>query len=757
MNRQQIRQTSIGNSQESPRVTFHEDIFSFAAFLGDRFDCSYIISIGCGDIEKLEELYPRFNIIGIDVAPNLKEHCERRPSGTRVEWDIQQPGSISLPEEILKRAIIVCINLIEQLIDPTCLLETLKGWLDHAPVCLLASANSGWDDGEFEMLLHAKHYNVAFVGSSSSDGPDQGRTALAVIANNAFVNPASDSFVFGSLASDFRVVAIMTTYNEEDIIAHSIKRLIDQGVDVYVIDNWSTDNTYHLAKQFEGRGLIGIERLPADGPSAFYNWRELLMRVEELSGEMEADWFIHHDADEIRLSPWAGVSLREGLYAVDRAGFNCIDQTVIVFHPVDNGFTPGQDFGAYYKYFEFDKHPAHRIHMKAWKNLGQDISLAESGGHQAQFEGRRVYPYKFLLKHYPIRSQMHGEKKVLFERQLRWNSEERAAGWHVHYDDIKEGHRFLRSTSELELFDELDFNRKYLIERLSGIGVSSWDLTKAASELDSKAELAETPFAAPIGESLEELKRQLAEKEQAVKELTGQLSDSEETILARDEGIAWLTAEVNQRDKIILARDEAIKWLSTELSKKEEALQQLSAQAELQDARESLTVALDEQQQQYRLLLSQGALDQQKIEELSMQLAEQREKIDLLVTRVAGPQDALGSQISEKESLLRALHHQLDQKEESAQHLMPRLVDTEKTLALRNEAVNWLMSEVAQKDRATQALSLQLMAKESELDRITSSLGWRMLSLYGRIKYRYLLPIYRMLGLMPKAKKDKAQ
>ncbi len=44
----------------------------------------------------------------------------------------------------------------------------------------------------------------------------------------------------------------------------------------------------------------------------------------------------------------------------------------------------------------------------------------------------------------------------------------------------------------------------------------------------------------------------------------------------------------------------------------------------------------------------------------------------------------------------------------------------------------------------------QLVAAEAELKRISNSLGWRLLSRYGPIKYRYLLPLYRIFGLSPR-------
>lgn len=273
------------------------------------------------------------------------------------------------------------------------------------------------------------------------------------------------------LPTDFTIVAIMTAYNEEDIISHSLTNLINQGIDVYLIDNWSTDNTYNIAKQFEGKGLIGIEKFPQDGPAPYYSWKSLLARVEQLSQEIKANWFMHHDVDEIRRSPWDNVCLKDAIYAVDLAGFNAIDFTVIEFHPTDNHYTTGSDFEEYFKYFDFGKHPAHFTEIKAWKNLGQNIQLVDSGGHEVKFNGRKVYPYKFLLKHYPIRSQKHGEKKVFLERKKRYDPQEKKIGWHTHYDNLNNGHTFLRSKSELIFFDKNHFNIEYLIERLSGIGV----------------------------------------------------------------------------------------------------------------------------------------------------------------------------------------------------------------------------------------------------------------------------------------------
>jgi hypothetical protein len=268
---------------------------------------------------------------------------------------------------------------------------------------------------------------------------------------------------------DFRVVAFMAAHNEEDIIVQSIQKWTDQGVRVHVLENWSTDATYDLAKDLERRLPVTVERFPKAGPTKSFDWGAILERIEALAREIDADWFVRRGADEILVSPWPGMSYRDGLYLVDQAGFNCVDHAIVEFQPVDDGFETGMDHEAYFRHFDL-AHLSHPRQRKAWKNYRRPISTIPSAGHDVVFEGRRIYPFKFLLKHYSFRSQRQAEKKVFRERKARWNPKERARGWHIHYDAMQEGHQFVQSASEKEVFDEEDFNKTYLVERLSGVG-----------------------------------------------------------------------------------------------------------------------------------------------------------------------------------------------------------------------------------------------------------------------------------------------
>src|SRR5918911_1328348 len=78
-----------------------------------------------------------------------------------------------------------------------------------------------------------------------------------------------------------RVVALVATYNEERFIGSCLEHLIEQGVQVYLIDNSSSDRTVEIAERYLGRGLIDIETFPRAG--GVYKWRSILERQEQLA------------------------------------------------------------------------------------------------------------------------------------------------------------------------------------------------------------------------------------------------------------------------------------------------------------------------------------------------------------------------------------------------------------------------------------------------------------------------------------------
>lgn len=222
-----------------------------------------------------------------------------------------------------------------------------------------------------------------------------------------------------------KIIAIMAVYNEELYLPQCLRHLWEQGIQSYIIDNGSTDRTAEILRSFLGRGVINIEQFPRYG---VYEWEPILRRKEELSYELPADWFIHHDADEIRQAPYPYRTLIEGIKIVDNEGYNSINFDEFVFVPTGvKGNYEYKNFIEEMKYYYFFKPgPQHRIN--AWKHFGQKIDLHSSGGHQVKFEGRRVYPKNFIMRHYMVLSLQHAIIKYC--EKAYSEVEHREKGWH---------------------------------------------------------------------------------------------------------------------------------------------------------------------------------------------------------------------------------------------------------------------------------------------------------------------------------------
>jgi glycosyltransferase involved in cell wall biosynthesis len=243
-----------------------------------------------------------------------------------------------------------------------------------------------------------------------------------------------------------RIVAIFAVHNEERIIRRAIRHLAGEGVLSYVMDNDSTDQTYEAVRSMEGEGVIGHERLPRAGT---FQLADHLRRKEQLHHELAADWYVHHDADEIRQSPLPGQTLAEGIAAEDAAGYDAIDFLEFAFMPTSQR----EDF-EHEGYVEEMRHycfmqrkTGARFRINAWKNRGQRVDLASSGGHSAEFEGRKVCPRKFILRHYLALSYDHVVRKYC---QRRYSDQELQDGWHWTRATLRPEDIYLPDISELK-------------------------------------------------------------------------------------------------------------------------------------------------------------------------------------------------------------------------------------------------------------------------------------------------------------------
>jgi len=100
-------------------------------------------------------------------------------------------------------------------------------------------------------------------------------------------------------------------------------------------------------------------------------------------------------------------------------------------------------------------------------------------------------------------------------------------------------------------------------------------------------------------------------------------------------------------------------------------------------------------------------------------------------TEMAG----LREELNEKEKRIRILEEERSRRESFLRTLKLEFDKEHKRL----------QREVATKDQDNESLRRHVSNLEATLARIQGSMGWKILNLYGPIKYRYLLPIYRRL------------
>jgi glycosyltransferase involved in cell wall biosynthesis len=223
-----------------------------------------------------------------------------------------------------------------------------------------------------------------------------------------------------------RVVAVLTTRNEERFLAGCLENLFRQGVSVYLCDNQSTDRTLEIAERYRGRGLVDLETIPYDG---VFRWRRLLERKEVLFQSLQADWLMHVDADEIHLPPARHATLSGALAEADANGYDTVEFSEFTFLPTQEA--PDHDHPFFQRtlrsYYPFRPSSPHCV--RALKKREGAMEIAWSGGHRVRFATPpKLFPEPFRMRHYPFLSVGHAVEKYAHRRYD--DDEVNFASWH---------------------------------------------------------------------------------------------------------------------------------------------------------------------------------------------------------------------------------------------------------------------------------------------------------------------------------------
>lgn len=245
-----------------------------------------------------------------------------------------------------------------------------------------------------------------------------------------------------------RVVALLAVHNEERFIDACLKHLIQNGVEVYVIDDGSTDETASIARKYMGNGVIAVQSLAHDGT---FRLHDQLLLKEDLVQSINADWFMHVDADEIRLPPAGHSSLAAAIEEVDAAGFNAINFLEYTFVPTLEN--PDHDHDRYMDtmrwYYPFLPTFPHR--RNAWKRQSCRVDLHTHGGHRVQFPELKMFEESFGMRHYLLLGERHLERKYL---SRHFPQEELARDWHRNRTGLDKSMFVWPSQSDLRTYTD---------------------------------------------------------------------------------------------------------------------------------------------------------------------------------------------------------------------------------------------------------------------------------------------------------------
>jgi glycosyltransferase involved in cell wall biosynthesis len=323
--------------------------------------------------------------------------------------------------------------------------KTLNAWSVHNSAFVEVINSLQFPDAEKQMLIDALPLHIGTMNEATRNGlrsllpPEAQQPASAKSRALSLIKALKKALrkplhaILGRSRSPrapgkpLRIVVLLAVRNEALYIARCLEHLYQQGVETCVIDNESTDETLSIVEKFVGRGVFRIERQAYPG---YFDLVGQLRLKEKLAAEMDADWIIRCDADEIREAPAPYKTLREGIEAADKAGYNAVNFDEFVFLPTsDEEAYENTDFVetmCYYYFFE----PWYPRRVNAWKNTGRPVDLVSSGGHSVKFKGRRIFPVNFIMRHYIALSREHAIRKYGVER-IYSETEIKERRWHV--------------------------------------------------------------------------------------------------------------------------------------------------------------------------------------------------------------------------------------------------------------------------------------------------------------------------------------
>src|SRR3989344_2323515 len=243
-----------------------------------------------------------------------------------------------------------------------------------------------------------------------------------------------------------KIAAVMPAYNEEDVIYHTIKNLVDNNIHVHILDNESTDSTLDIVKQFP-KNQVSFSSFSTNGEFNEKLQGEAIKKAFNKLKE-DYDWLIRNDADEFLESPLSNLNVKQAIEIADKKGFNSIGTQQFYFCPTseEKPHIPGEDIRKFYNYFQIwdkNKYFQKEFHPEAnkiWKiNIFKPESLTYDSAHSvAPLNKIKLFPNLFIIRHYLYKSPEATRKKIFKDRKQRlsnWNITNKVSCRYLEYSE----------------------------------------------------------------------------------------------------------------------------------------------------------------------------------------------------------------------------------------------------------------------------------------------------------------------------------
>jgi hypothetical protein len=197
-------------------------------------------------------------------------------------------------------------------------------------------------------------------------------------------------------SAHLKVVALLVMQDEMHHLERCLQHLHVQGIVTCLID---PGRTIEMTRHFSDQGVFKIEHVPQ---GKLTESESLFLCKQKLVAEIQADWFILLDTDEILEAPRPYISLLEGIQDANCQGYNTINFDEFVFVPTNDrtAFERKDHIQEMLHYYFFE--PEKQRLLKAWKKTVHPVDTDRTEGHSATFPKQKIFPVSFRLRHYML-------------------------------------------------------------------------------------------------------------------------------------------------------------------------------------------------------------------------------------------------------------------------------------------------------------------------------------------------------------------